>query len=416
MGDPSNEGNPLQGLLGDLLKVIGGAQTGGANPWLDAARAMAQGVASDGAPEANTDPIRRIELEELTRVAELHVANATGLSTAAVGRRTPAFEPVTRGAWALRSLESWRPWVQKLVDSQHTSAPPASPPGFDESGAGALQDLLGRFALTMGPVLLGMQLGSAAGHLAKRAMGQYAIPVPWPDSDELLVVPDNVSAFAEDWSLPADQTRLWVCVRELTVHAVIARPHVSARLRELIEDAMASAAEAQQDVSDRIQLSSADPELLQNLMSDPESLLADLLTPGRQNTSARLTSLTTVIAAYADHITATVAATLTPSAPQLSEAWVRYRSAEDSGEQAAGALLGADFSRHEVERGSSFIHGVVERAGEQGLERLWSNPRNLPTPAEVDAPGLWLERIDLPVDEIPPDAGADRDEPDSDSG
>jgi hypothetical protein len=22
--------------------------------------------------------------------------------------------------------------------------------------------------------------------------------------------------------------------------------------------------------------------------------------------------------------------------------------------------------------------------------------RNLPTPAEVDAPGLWLERIDLP--------------------
>ena len=40
--------------------------------------------------------------------------------------------------------------------------------------------------------------------------------------------------------------------------------------------------------------------------------------------------------------------------------------------------------------------GVVERAGEESLARLWEPVRNLPTPAEVDAPGLWLERIDLP--------------------
>ena len=39
---------------------------------------------------------------------------------------------------------------------------------------------------------------------------------------------------------------------------------------------------------------------------------------------------------------------------------------------------------------------MVERAGEEGLARLWESDRTLPTPAEVDAPGLWLERIDLP--------------------
>jgi uncharacterized protein (DUF2342 family) len=39
---------------------------------------------------------------------------------------------------------------------------------------------------------------------------------------------------------------------------------------------------------------------------------------------------------------------------------------------------------------------VVERAGEDGLARLWATERELPTPAEVDAPGLWLARIDLP--------------------
>jgi putative hydrolase len=406
MGDPGNEGNPLQGLLGDLLKVIGGAQTGGASPWLEAARAMAQGVASDGVPETNADPLRRIELEELTRVAEMHVVEATGLQVESLGHATPTFTPVSRGTWALRSLESWRPWVQRLIDAQPTPTLPFG--GFgDDEGTGGLQDLLGRFAVTMGPVLLGMQLGSASGHLAKRAMGQYAIPVPWPASGELLIVPDNVTAFAEDWSLPPDETRLWVCVHELTTHAVISRPHVSARLHQLIEEAMTDAAETQQDLSDRIQLSATDPESLQNLMADPESLLADILSPGRQHTSAQLTALMTTIAAYVDHVTGTVAASLTASSASLAEAWHRYRSADDSGEQAAGALLGADLRHEEVDRGASFVRGVVDRAGTAGLDRLWSHPRNLPTPAEVDAPGLWLERIDLPGNDERDEEGPD---------
>jgi uncharacterized protein (DUF2342 family) len=38
----------------------------------------------------------------------------------------------------------------------------------------------------------------------------------------------------------------------------------------------------------------------------------------------------------------------------------------------------------------------VERAGEPGLARLWESAWELPTPAELEAPGLWLARIDLP--------------------
>ncbi|MHB1851236.1 MAG: zinc-dependent metalloprotease, partial [Acidimicrobiales bacterium] len=50
----------------------------------------------------------------------------------------------------------------------------------------------------------------------------------------------------------------------------------------------------------------------------------------------------------------------------------------------------------QVDRGAAFIRGVVERAGEESLQQLWDDPRHLPTPAELDAPGLWLERISLP--------------------
>src|SRR5271169_3298112 len=113
MNDPGDPGNPLQGLLGDLLKIIGGAP-GGQPPWMETARTLAHGVATDGGTETNVDPIQRIKLEELTRVAELQVAAAIGSSSS--GARPIAFTPVSRGTWALRALESWRPLLERMVD------------------------------------------------------------------------------------------------------------------------------------------------------------------------------------------------------------------------------------------------------------------------------------------------------------
>ena len=39
--------------------------------------------------------------------------------------------------------------------------------------------------------------------------------------------------------------------------------------------------------------------------------------------------------------------------------------------------------------------GVLEREGDDALRRLWEGDEQLPTQAEVDAPGLWLARISL---------------------
>ena len=47
---------------------------------------------------------------------------------------------------------------------------------------------------------------------------------------------------------------------------------------------------------------------------------------------------------------------------------------------------------------NAFVDGVIERAGSDGLARLWESEQMLPSPPEVDAPGLWLARIDLPGD------------------
>ncbi len=389
MSTPEEPPNPFQSLLGDLLKVVGAAPAGVA-PWWEAARSLAFGVATDGTPEENPDPLVRIRMGELARVAELHVAEVTGLPAGP----EVAFVPVTRGELALRSLEAWRPFLDAMVSAQQHQPPPAPPdPGGEGQDVG---ELLGRLASTMGPVLVGLQFGSTAGHLAQRALGQYAVPVPWPPSNELLVAPRNVGAFAADWSLPADETELWVCLRERTAHAVLSLPHVAARMAELLGQVTTETVGLQHELGQRLSGELGDHEALEQLMSDPEALLADLLTPAARPGSAQLTALTTALGGYVDHVTATVAGRLTASAPALSEAWYRYRIADAKGEAAAAALFGIDVGRGQVDRGAAFVKGVLERAGEEGLARLWTSGRNLPTSAELDAPGLWLERIDLP--------------------
>jgi putative hydrolase len=397
MFGPIDPDNPMGGLLGDLLKVIGSAP-GAGDSWFEAARTLAFGVATDGGQDENPDPLVRIAFDELARVAELHVADATGIAPGSGG--SVSFETVGPGQWSFRLLEAYRPVLKSMVDAQQqgAAAVPASMDltELDPDAAGGLGGLLGQFALTLGPVFLGMQFGSAAGHLARRAFGQYALPLPWPESSTLLLVPGNVARFADDWSLPLQEVQLWVCLRELTMHAVLTRPAVRASLATLLGDASAHAAAAQRSIVERLGDNlGGDQMALEDALGDPEALLADLISPEQRNISSALTAQTTAIGAYVDHITARIAETLTSAPGALREAWYRYRIEEGKGEQAFAGLFGLNVGQEEVDRGRAFVTGVVERAGEDALARLWGDELDLPTPAEVDAPGLWLARIGL---------------------
>jgi putative hydrolase len=286
-----------------------------------------------------------------------------------------------------------------MIEAQQQGAA-AAPNSMDLSAldpemAGGLGPLLGQFAQTLGPVFLGMQFGSAAGHLARRAFGQYALPLPWPESTSLLLVPGNVARFAEDWSLPLQEVQLWVCLRELTMHAVLTRPGVRSSLTTLLADASAHAAAAQRSVVERLGEGLGDPSSLEEALGDPEALLSDLISPEQRSISGALTAQTTAIGAYVDHITGTVAAGLTSNPAALREAWYRYRIEEGKGEAAFAGLFGLAVGQAEVDRGRAFVQGVIERAGVDALARLWADELDLPTPAEVDAPGLWLARIGL---------------------
>jgi len=401
--EPGDAGNPFQFLLGDLMKMF---STNAPDQW-EMTRAFGLQVATDGTAEPNVEPIERIRLEELARVAELHVIEATGMPVSSDGRRITCV-PTGRGDWTVRALEAWRPVLSAMAPSPQAPPEPAVEPSGDPLGGdptAGFGELIGKLSVALGPALFGMQLGSVVGHLSHRALGQYVLAIPWAPADELLIVTANVSAFADDWSIPQEEALLWVCARELATHAVLSRPEIRARMEELLEALAASASATQQGLAERLgglgglgdpSAPGMDLESLQGMFGDPEALLGDLLTPESRRTSDQLTAVAVVVDAYADHIADRVGRTLVGSHAQLAEAWYRRRIERGKGEEAAGALFGLDLEQAQVDRGRAFVAGVVERAGEEGLERLWSSARHLPTPPEVDAPGLWLERISLP--------------------
>ena len=392
--------NPF-GFLGDFMKMLMGD---GPLNW-QIARQAALAVSTEGQTEPNVDPLERLRLEELLRVADLHVGDATGLATAPTGRPL-SIRAVTRAEWAYYSLDHYRPLFEGLA----AALTPPPEPGIPAPGAGATDPfgglfnpadpesgLLGSLPQVLGPFFLGAQAGTVCGHLARQAMGQYELPIPRPASDELMMVPATISAFAADWSLPPDDVRLWICLSELTHHAVVNRPHVRARLDALLTDFVSgfrvdpSALAGQLD-----QLDLSNPTALAGVFENPEALLGAVTTPAQEETEARLGALVAAIEGYVDHVVDAVGKRLISSYGPLTEALRRRRVAATDADELIRQLFGLQLSQAAYDRGDRFVKGVHERAGDEGVTRLWHSERELPTPAELDAPGLWLERINLP--------------------
>jgi putative hydrolase len=385
--------NPFEGLpfLGDLAKML---QSSGPVSW-DAAKQFAVQVATEGQAESNPDPLERITFEELARVAEMRVADLTGLATSTTGRVVTVL-PVTRGEWARRTLDAWRPLLERLS----TSLTAAGTAGQGEPGDDPLTSLLQGFSAAFGPLLFGMQAGSMVGHLATRTLGQYDLPIPRPQSDELLVVGANITALSEEWSLPIADLRLWICLSELTTHAVLGVPHVRQRLESLLLDYVGGFSVDPQALESRLgDVDPMNPEALQQALGDPAALLGAIQTPAQQAQRPRLDALVAAVVGYVDWVMDSVGTTLIGSYGMLTEALHRRRVESGEGDRFVGHLLGLEVGHVAYERGERFVQGIVERAGAEALGRLWADERNLPTPNEVDAPGLWLARIDLPAED-----------------
>jgi len=392
--------NPFEGLpiFGDIARMLG--QQGG-SAW-DSARMLAVSVANGGVSEANVDPVERIGIEQLARVAELNVARVLELPTSVSGRAVSVL-PVNRTTWVQRTLDAYRPLVERLATALGPADAADAEPDDGQEGDDPFAGMLAGMLQMLQPMVLSMTAGSMVGHLAQRSFGQYDLPIPrpitGPGADELLLVVPNLDAFAAEWSITPDDLRLWICVHEIAHHTVFGVPHVRARMDDLLTRHVSSFRNDPTALEDRLgSVDLTDPSSiaqLQEVLGSPEVILGAITSPEQTALRPELEAMVAVVVGVVDHVLDVVGGELIGSYPMLTEALRRRRVEAAESDRFVERLFGLELAQTTYDRGAAFVDGVVERAGEDGLRRLWADATHLPTPPEVDAPGLWLARIDL---------------------
>jgi putative hydrolase len=334
------------------------------------------------------DPATERALTGIARAAQASVAEMTGLGEI---NRVPV-RAVGRRAWAEATLDGLHPVLDALAET--LQAPLSAALETDEPANDPLSAILPMLA----PILLGVQAGSMVGLLAQQSLGQLDLPLPIAGEPQLLFVVRNVEAFADEWELPLEELQYALSLRE-TVHAAQrcvpwVREHLVA-----LSSAYVRGYELRLDVLEE-QFGDLDPANLQALgdagpLGDPEALLGAMRSDRQAPLLEELQRFVSVLEGYADVVVAELGGRMASSFVRLDEALRRHRVARGRAAAFVDRLLGLELDRDHYEQGVGFWRGVVERSGVGGMHRLWEGPVLVPTHTELEAPGLWLARIDL---------------------
>ncbi len=412
---PTNEvtNNPFAAMFSQLAPGASGAALNA-----DVARHLAVWTAAGGTMEANVEPLERIRAETIGVSATELVEEITGL-TLSSGRRPGGVMASTKAEWAADALTAWRPILDGLAAGASTTLSPSSP-GDDVDdelteqlqalGLGALPGGFSGLARMLAPTLAGMQAGTLLGQLGSSALGTFDHALPRPAGTALRVVSSAVAAFSSAWTLPPDHALTQVIVRDLVSHAVLSLPHIAGPITEL---ATRHAAAGQVDASGL----SSDGDLggLSGLLGGGMAGLAAMMGAGSGSGNgegsptadaflageptaeqlglrSQLRVLTVPVIAVIEHFSSAIGARLIGDNRQVVEALRRRRLERDTGTRLVERLLGVSVDQAGLDTGRSFVGGVLERRGHDGLTALFVDGQ-LPTVNELAAPGLWLARI-----------------------
>jgi putative hydrolase len=371
-------------MFGDLARALQGQ---GPLNW-DAARQFAQLGATGGAAEPNVDPAVRLAFADLARIAWLHVADVVGSTDV-----PPEPQVVTRSQWASGTLDAYRHLFTQMATA--LGAPVEGEP--DDAAGDPMMAMMAGLSKMMAPAMLGMAVGSMVGQLATRAFGIHDLPIPRQPATVTLV-PSNIDGFAAEQGIATDEMRLWVLAHELAGHALFTAGHVRDALSDLVRQHVGAFRPDPNAVADHLgslDSEAADPlAALQQALGDPEVLLGAVTSPEQQALRPRLDALVAVVVGYTDWIVDAASVPLIGGKALDIAAAVRQRRVERTASDTfVEQLLGVRLGEEQVARGKAFVQGVVDRTDDRGLTPLLERPDAIPTPAEVDAPGLWLARI-----------------------
>jgi putative hydrolase len=347
----------------------------------------ARRVAASGSdPSITTQQAR--EVDEALRLAELWLDQVTGLpATGLIGRAW------SRAEWVEETLGTWKrltePVANSIANALSTAMTEQMPEEMKSMMGGASSMLQ-----NMGGAIFGMQLGQAIGALSAEVVSSTDIGVPLADL-EMALLPSNVAKFGEGLSLPENDIRLFLAVRE-AAHArlFVQVPWLRGHLLGAIE-AYARGIHIDTSKIEELarELDPGNPEGIQEALS--QGVFMPQRTPAQEQALEKLETALALVEGWVDELSWAATEKMLPSAAALRETVRRRRATGGPAEHAFSSLVGLELRPRRLREAAALWASLKDERGADGRDAVWHHPDLLPTAEDLEDPKGFSERRKL---------------------
>ncbi len=301
---------------------------------------------------------------------------------------------------------------------------PGMPPLPEGMNLAGLMEQFGPMLARMSSSMFGAQIGQAVGSLAAEVVSGTEVGLPLVQEGQVVLLPDNVAAFAEGLEVDDAQVRLYLAVREAARVRLFAG--VSWLAPQVVNAVQAYARDISIDTEGiEATISSLDPTDLESMQ---QALAGGLFTPepsqAQQVALTRLETLLALIEGWVDAVSEDATREHLPQAAALGEAVRRRRATGGPAEHLFSRLVGLELRPRRLRDAANLFAALENAAGRAARDGAWANPDMAPTAADLDdvlgyvekmtAPGGGADELDAALERLL--AGGDAPAPSSQQG
>jgi coenzyme F420 biosynthesis associated uncharacterized protein len=237
-----------------------------------------------------------------------------------------------------------------------------------------------------------VQAGTVLAYLSGRVLGQYEVFSA--DPGQLLLVAPNIVDAERRLNADPHDFRLWVCLHEVTHRTQFtAVPWLRAHF---LGEVQAFVDASQLDKDEMLIRLRRGISTLADAARNPNSrasVLDIVQTSGQRAVLDRLTALMTLLEGHAEFVMDGVGPEVVPSVADIRQKFNRRREEANPMEKVIRRLIGIEVKLRQYAEGRKFVHGVVERVGMAGFNKIWQSPLTLPRLNELGDPAGWVARV-----------------------
>ncbi|WP_442212587.1 zinc-dependent metalloprotease [Specibacter sp. RAF43] len=335
-------------------------------------------------------------VENLRTMAEKSVPYVHDISKLEAARdlRDSEVLVVDRASWAKANTQSFAVMMDPIM-----------------SALAAKQAAAGKSVAAVSGTVTGAQLGAALAFLSSKVLGQYdpfsalapAGPAaPAASGGRLLLVAPNIITVERELKVDPADFRLWVCLHEQTHRVQFAaapwlRHHMLAEIEKLGELLVGDSDKLGERLAQTVKQlagkrSAGDRDASVPSRGGVLDLLAD---PAQKAALSHVTAVMSLLEGHANVVMDGVDTRIVPTVRTIRQRFNNRGKDRGLLEKFIRNLLGLDAKMRQYSDGAKFVRDVVEIAGLDGFNTVWTRAENLPTEPEIHNARLWVDRMGL---------------------